>query len=128
MQFHLLHALLLPGSGRVPQSKVGIYVHYVIVAMCDKKRLAHQHSSDLLCSLNVIDGGQHGVILIDSASSFAISNFPYAPREAHDVYLVYTHYSNTQTMHGLPTLGSSNNVPTRVPNTSKIWQMSGVQL
>ena len=47
----------------MPQSTVGIHVHYVTVVMCDKKRLARQHSSDLLRSLNGIDGGQHSVVL-----------------------------------------------------------------
>ena len=55
----------------------------------DKKRLARQHWSDLLRSLimsvNGIDGGQH-CLDTHSASSFAISNFPRAPREAHDVH------------------------------------------
>ena len=51
----------------------------------DKNRLARHHPSNLLHSLTRewIGGGQHGVRLA-SASSFAISIFPCAPREAPD--------------------------------------------
>ena len=53
----------------------------------DKKRLARQHSSYLLRSLTraTRTAQRH----LNSALSFAISNFPRAPREAHDAH-VYT--------------------------------------
>ena len=56
----------------------------------DKNWLARHHPSDLLHSLSRerIGGGQH----VANASSFAISNFSCAPREAPDAYtyLVYS--------------------------------------
>ena len=50
----------------------------------DKKWLARHNPSDLLLadSRTGIGGGQH----VANASSFAISNFPRAPREAPDVH------------------------------------------
>ena len=52
----------------------------------DEKRLARHQPSDLLRLLThaQIGGGQHGVVAL--ASSFAISNFPRAPREAPDAH------------------------------------------
>ena len=59
----------------------------------DKKRLAHHHLSDLLCSLTRkrIGGGQHGVVL----PALRASPFPCAPCEAPDahVYTSYMHYN-----------------------------------
>ena len=53
----------------------------------DKKRLARQHPSYLLRSLTrERDRRRTTRRHLDSASSFAISNFPRAPREAHDAH------------------------------------------
>ena len=53
----------------------------------DKKRLARQHWSDLLRSLiRERDRRRTALPRLDSASNFAISNFPRAPHEAHDAH------------------------------------------
>ena len=53
----------------------------------DKKRLARQHWSNLLRSLiRERDRRRTAWRRLDNASSFAISNFPHAPREAHDAH------------------------------------------
>ena len=58
----------------------------------DKKRLAPQHPSNLLCSLtHEWDKRRTAQRCLDCALSFAISNFSRAWHEAYDVH-VYIYY------------------------------------
>ena len=53
----------------------------------DKKQLVRQHMSDLLRSLIRERNKQRTALhRIDSTLSFAISNFPHAPRAAQDAH------------------------------------------
>ena len=60
----------------------------------DRRRLAHQFPSDLLYSMTS-ERDRRRIVKrhLDCASSFAISNFPCALREAHDAH-VYTYLVN----------------------------------
>jgi len=53
----------------------------------DRRRLACQHPGDLLCSLTCEwDRQRTARCHLDCTSSFTISNFPRASREAHDAH------------------------------------------
>ena len=62
----------------------------------NRRRLAHQHPSDLLCSLTrERDRRRTPLRCLNCALSLAISDFPHARCEAHDAHLVlnaFMHY------------------------------------